>query len=313
MSQTFHNNRFHMGVAAIPGTRPYMQDRYSIQLSRGLQETDVDFLGVFDGHGPNGGKIAEHISQELPRLAKQKLKADPDADFQGVITDSYVQLDREMKGHPCVVCQDGMTGGSTAASLWIKDNVLYASNVGDSRIIMSVGGRKINLSLDHRPTLAGELSRIGRSGGHVRFQRVGSVLAVSRAFGDYEFKDEGLAAQDQIVSPVPNLTMMRLPEKFDFILLATDGLFDYLSERTIIKYISRKRSRGKSLDKICSKILQDLHTTQTCLGQCPRELDNITVILAVPHRTPKCLDCKKHKYGSHLPRAKEAVKVLNSH
>ncbi len=275
----------------MPGTREYMQDRFSIRLSDGTKK-DIDFLGVFDGHGPNGGKIAEHISKELPRLVMEKLNASQGRlDFREVIRQSHVELDRKMKFLPFVIHEEGLTGGSTAASLWVKDNTLYAANVGDSRIIICVNGKKINLTEDHRPTSQAEFSRISRSGGYVRFQRVGSVLAVSRAFGNYEFKSDSLSAEEQTVSVVPTVHTMPLPERFDFILLATDGLFDYLSDKAVVRYVSRKRKRGVSLEKICSKILRDLETTQTCFGQCPRELDNITIILAIQHRGEKCRDC----------------------
>jgi len=53
----YGNARLHASVGAIPGTREYMQDRFGIKFNAGVKG-DIDFLGVFDGHGPNGGVVS---------------------------------------------------------------------------------------------------------------------------------------------------------------------------------------------------------------------------------------------------------------
>jgi len=45
------------------------------------------------------------------------------------------------------------------------------------------------MSEDHKPDNPGELARIQRSGGFVEDGRVNGMLALSRALGDFEYKN----------------------------------------------------------------------------------------------------------------------------
>jgi serine/threonine protein phosphatase PrpC len=51
------------------------------------------------------------------------------------------------------------------------------------------------LSYDHKPDNEGELARIKAGGGFVDDGRVQGIIAVSRAIGDWEYKNPGLLAQ----------------------------------------------------------------------------------------------------------------------
>lgn len=92
------------------------------------------------------------------------------------------------------------------------------ANVGDSRAIASRNGQLEELSYDHKPSLPGELpcwcvrctysvsvaaekNRIYKAGGWVEFNRVNGNLALSRALGDFEFKNNSsLSAEEQMVT-----------------------------------------------------------------------------------------------------------------
>ena len=55
--------------------------------------------------------------------------------------------------------------------------------------------------MDHLPTNPDEYLRIKRAGGFVNHDRVNGSLAMSRAFGDFIFKqNEDLSPEDQAVS-----------------------------------------------------------------------------------------------------------------
>lgn len=64
--------------------------------------------------------------------------------------------------------------GSTAViALLTKNNVLYVSNAGDSRAVISTkDGKAIPLTQDHKPKLPKESERIKNAGGFVEAGRV---------------------------------------------------------------------------------------------------------------------------------------------
>lgn len=67
---------------------------------------------------------------------------------------------------------------------------IYCANSGDSRAVLATkAGKCIELSQDHKPENAGELARVKAAGGFVEDGRVQGVIAVSRAIGDWEYKD----------------------------------------------------------------------------------------------------------------------------
>lgn len=61
-------------------------------------------------------------------------------------------------------------------------------NVGDSRVVCGRDGKAIPMTTDHKPTLPEERARIVACGGDVVNARVDGNLAVSRAFGDSQYK-----------------------------------------------------------------------------------------------------------------------------
>jgi len=73
----------------------------------------------------------------------------------------------------------------------IADHYIWCSNLGDSRAVLwSKEGETIALSEDHKPDDDVEFDRIEAAGHFVEDSRVDGNLALSRAFGDYVFKDQ---------------------------------------------------------------------------------------------------------------------------
>ena len=75
----------------------------------------------------------------------------------------------------------------------VRDDRLVCANVGDSRALLIRKGRGGELTVDHRPVGTSskgrqEMQRVVNAGGWSVGGRVCGILAVSRAFGDYEFK-----------------------------------------------------------------------------------------------------------------------------
>jgi protein phosphatase 2C family protein 2/3 len=69
-----------------------------------------------------------------------------------------------------------------------------------------------------------ETQRITAAGGFVEFGRVNGNLALSRAFGDFDFKkSEDLPPENQIVTANPEILERQLVDGDEFIVVACDG------------------------------------------------------------------------------------------
>jgi serine/threonine protein phosphatase PrpC len=119
-------------------------------------------------------------------------------DFHQAIQSGFLNLDEELK-------QDEETkeqmSGTTAVTVLVKGNKLYCGNAGDSRAVISQRGKAVPLSVDHKPNDPEEMKRIIAAGGWVDACRVNGNLALSRALGDFIFKNnDSLKAEEQIVT-----------------------------------------------------------------------------------------------------------------
>jgi serine/threonine protein phosphatase PrpC len=86
--------------------------------------------------------------------------------------------------------------GCTSCVVLITPDTIYCSNSGDSRAVLATkAGKCIELSYDHKPDNEIEMARVKAAGGFVEDGRVQGVIAVSRAIGDWEYKNPGLLAQ----------------------------------------------------------------------------------------------------------------------
>ena len=81
--------------------------------------------------------------------------------------------------------------GTTACVIFISESHIYCSNAGDSRGVLYIWKKGVvALSDDHKPDNEGELARIEKASHHVEDSRVDGNLALSRAFGDFQYKDQ---------------------------------------------------------------------------------------------------------------------------
>lgn len=97
--------------------------------------------------------------------------------------------------------------------------------------------------------------------------RVEGNLALSRAFGDFEFKsNEDLPPNQQMVIACPDVTIVERNEADDFVVLACDGIFDVMPNSELIKFIGTQLAKTNNLKKICN------HVVDICL----KKVSNLT-------------------------------------
>ena len=82
-----------------------------------------------------------------------------------------------------------MDTGTTACVVLLTPDKIYCSNSGDSRGVLW-RGKELELSHDHKPQNPDETKRINAANHTVEDDRVDGNLALSRAFGDFQYKDQ---------------------------------------------------------------------------------------------------------------------------
>ena len=105
-----------------------------------------------------------------------------------------------------------------------------------------------------------ERQRIQEAGGTVLIQRVNGSLAVSRALGDFEYKNNPNRRPDQqLVSPEPEVTYHTFSTKPDeqvaIAVLACDGVWDVITNEDLAKYILGRMRVTDDLCEIANTVL----------------------------------------------------------
>ncbi|KAF8059774.1 hypothetical protein N665_1224s0017 [Sinapis alba] len=167
---------------------------------------------------------------------------------------AFKVMDRELKFHKSVDC---FCSGTTAVTLIKQGEYLVVGNIGDSRAVMGTRNGEnalvaVQLTVDLKPNLPAEADRIKKCRGRVFALRdepeVCRVwlpncdspgLAMARAFGDFCLKDFGLIS-------VPDVSFRRLTEQDEFIVLASDGIWDVLSNEEVVAIVASAPSRSSA-------------------------------------------------------------------
>eukprot|EP00127_Corallochytrium_limacisporum_P001587 Clim_evm6s67 gene=Clim_evmTU6s67 len=249
-------SNFESGEASKMGRRDEMQDVTFVQpaFSDGKDgHIPMDFIGVFDGHGSR--EPATYAAGHLPELIYEQLEC-----MKPEVKDCNADRVKAIK-HAFSICHDRMAPwckslGTTATCCVILNKDLdqvYLANIGDSRgLLLSKSGKALQqLTVDHLPTNDEEVRRIENGGGKIIENRVEGRLAITRALGDSELNPH--------VSPEPYVTRVDLSkfasdsedERPEWIIMASDGLWDVLSNETVGQVVAQAASCGEAADRLC--------------------------------------------------------------
>jgi protein phosphatase len=154
------------------------------------------------------------------------------------------------------------TGGSTGTFFYVYKEggtmKMQVGNVGDSRVLVSKGGVCHAMTTDHKPNDQGERRRIESCNGTVENNRVNGSLAVSRAFGDGDYKRNGDDQLQQQVIALPEVTHTDMVANAigDFALLACDGVFEgNFSNEEVVAFVNDAMTKGETdLSKISYRV-----------------------------------------------------------
>ncbi|EAY85062.1 hypothetical protein OsI_06419 [Oryza sativa Indica Group] len=171
---------------------------------------------------------------------------------------AFAAMDGELKLQPNLDCA---FSGTTAVCAIKLGKDLIIANLGDSRAVLATMSdtgylQAVQLTVDHKPSVPEEAARIKRSGGRVfglkdepGVMRVwlpgenSPGLAMARSLGDMRLKRHG-------VIPAPEVTSRRVTGADLFMVLATDGVWDVLSNEEVVSIVCatpRKQHASKAV------------------------------------------------------------------
>ena len=209
------------GSSSIQGRRPSQEDRC---FARERMPGGCSFFAVYDGHGGDrAARFATDVMCErfVNSAAFKKL------DIVKALKQAFHQTETEFLN---IAGREGLRDGTTAIVAVVQEDTLTVAHVGDSRGVLCRGGKAVVLTEDHKPDLEPEKRRIEALGGFVSFigcWRAMGILAMSRAIGDLFLKP--------YVSAEPDVRAMPIVAADEFIVLASDGVYDVLNNEQVVQ------------------------------------------------------------------------------
>jgi serine/threonine protein phosphatase PrpC len=202
---------------------------------------------LFDGH--NGDQVSKYCQNHFDIILRKNL-SNKSLSTKRAITKTFQELDNELKEKGFVHV------GSTGTCLYLTEEngkkIIYCGNIGDTRCTL-YGKRVERLTVDHRVDDIREKDRIINAGGFIMNGRVNGQLMLTRVFGDFEFKTFGVKCDPSVVRKV-------FDDKIEnqFILLASDGIWDMFEEKDIKDIIEDLMEKNKdNKEKCITKIICD--------------------------------------------------------
>ncbi|XP_002970567.2 protein phosphatase 2C 70 isoform X1 [Selaginella moellendorffii] len=212
---------------------------------RGLQQFGV--FCIFDGHG--GPAAAEAASRILPQKLSDILTVEGEridvltqCDAAKVLKDAFKETEEALN------CEyEGCT--ATVLLLWSsvgQEYFVQCANLGDSSCVLSVGGKPVVLTEDHRLTSPTERARLLEMGRKLKDGETRICgMNIARALGDKFLKEEeSCFSAEPYVSKVLKITK----DSKGIVVMGSDGLWDVLSPIRAIQLAIEARDGRSTID-----------------------------------------------------------------
>ena len=240
----------------------------------------INIFGVLDGHGSNSHLVSEYVKKAIIKyfsnkelyLTKKNRMITPELIYHkltlkdnSVIISFFEDLNKELLSKAKF---DVHFSGTTCVMVYMINNKIICSNIGDSQAIMVTNDDKGNyyskeLSHDHKPDSPGEKERILSKGGMIapcndEIDIGGPIrvwvegekfpgIAISRTLGDDVAHSVG-------VSCVPDVIIKDITEDICFLVIASDGVWEFLSndkvKDIILPYYFRNDPKGAAIEVV---------------------------------------------------------------
>eukprot|EP01029_Cantina_marsupialis_P013091 TRINITY_DN289_c0_g2_i3.p1 TRINITY_DN289_c0_g2~~TRINITY_DN289_c0_g2_i3.p1 ORF type:complete len:283 (-),score=100.87 TRINITY_DN289_c0_g2_i3:304-1152(-) len=246
-----------------------------------LNNWHVAYFAIYDGH--NGGSVSAKLREGLHThisVSKHFIKDMKQAMIEGcadldkdIIVETCARIN-ESKNHEMTL-KNSYSGsnfdfaGSTAGMMIIHKSsrdsptTLTVGGIGDSRVVLCRAGQAIDLTHDHKADLRkDEQARIEAAGGFVHKGRVNGVLAVTRSFGDAPHKKlDGVLLEGcgdytaDVVVALPEVHEDTLKPEDEFVILASDGVWDVMSSQEGVNFVRRMFVKERDVSIVASMLV----------------------------------------------------------
>ncbi|GAB68759.1 protein phosphatase 2C domain containing protein [Plasmodium cynomolgi strain B] len=236
------------------------QDDFTI-----IQTNEWILIMVFDGHGPSGHDISNFAHVILPLLFSYNIERIFENPVRTMKTLFYMINCYLVNYSYCInnninpininFIDYNLSGTTCTIILYnFETKKIYSAHTGDSRAVMGKQNQQTNtfsaynITEDHKPSLKLEKDRIVAFGGEVK-KLQGDVsyrvfvknemypgLAMSRAIGDITSSFIGVTCE-------PTINIFDKSEEDKFIIVATDGIWEFISSEECVQMVSRKRKK----------------------------------------------------------------------
>lgn len=263
-----------------PGVRKANQDSYGAWAPYGQNPSEM-LVGVFDGHGaegrPSSQVVRDNVPEAILRSLRDSASADSDTPVPSVtekgelvrrfmaMSNAFEEAEEILKDEDSEI--DHVFSGTTAVATMLCGQVAFTAWSGDSRAIIGRGiGANvypIDLTHDQKPSRVDEKKRVRAQGGRVtRWKKnIGPLrvwlpddwipgLAMTRSVGDTVLTEFG-------VVPTPEVTVCGLGPKDQFIVLASDGVWEFMTSGEVASFVAKLKATGASPSKVANALVAE--------------------------------------------------------
>ncbi|KAG8467851.1 hypothetical protein KFE25_006903 [Diacronema lutheri] len=233
-------------------------------------EEETILFGVFDGHGSTGDKCSAFVRDTVLETLEHKIR-EHKGDFETAYKQTFIDINERLHANGEI---DDTMSGTTSITCFMSGAEICIANIGDSRAIIgekrqTKSGERLvaySLSIDQTPYRADERERVKKVGAEVMscdqkdnvvpyHENWGINLgedvdtggdpprvwergqdypgcAFTRSIGDAIAEDIGVFAE-------PELLSKELTRDDQFILIASDGIFEFITNQGAADIVSQ--------------------------------------------------------------------------
>ncbi|KAJ1431026.1 phosphatase 2C-like domain-containing protein [Ochromonadaceae sp. CCMP2298] len=240
---------------------------------------------IFDGH--SGWRCAQYLSQHfVSELVQHASFLEKQCDK--ALVDTCAAMDYRV----CDLLLDEEDASGCTGVVAVYDgrrNRFTVASVGDSMCVLSRSGIAVMLNKMHRVDNEEEKERVIRAGGTIVNHRVNGLLAITRAFGDTQFKAERdeqnpTMSQNDLVISRPEIHSEVITPMTEFAVVASDGLWDVMTAQAAVTFVRRRINEHRDLEAAAREL------TNEALKR--GSVDNVTALIMTFHFAGESISAK---------------------